>query len=111
MKTEVVNGVLVMIPEMKQIDVNNSVSFNDDLQNAIKEGEKVILDLRNIQFMDSTGLGVIVSSLRRVSESKGEMILCGTEQAVKVLFDMVRISSIARVYRDRDQALKSLSEG
>ncbi|MDC7239042.1 MAG: STAS domain-containing protein [Spirochaetales bacterium] len=109
MKSEVEKGVMVLTPEMKQIDVNNSVSFNDDLKSSVKSGEKYVLDLRNIHFMDSTGLGVIVSALRKASESKGEMVLCGTEQAVKVLFDMVRISSIARIFADRDQAVGALN--
>jgi len=107
MKIEEEKNIAVITPEMHQIDVNNSPRFREELERELEGRGKVILDLGNINFMDSTALGIIVSALRTMNGKKGRMALCGATPAVKVLFDMVRMSQIARIYGSREEAIGS----
>ncbi len=109
MKLEEKQDVAILVPELRQIDVNNSPRFSSDLEAFLADRNKVVLDLANVNFMDSTGLGIIVSALRTINEKKGRMVLCQAMPAVKVLFDMVRLSQIASIYTTRDEAVEALS--
>jgi len=101
--------ICTIIPEMKQIDVNNSPQFSRELKEIVKSGNKLfILDLQNIAFMDSSGLGAIVSILRDLNESGSKLALCSAAPAVEVLFSMVRLSQIADIYKTKDDALLHL---
>jgi len=101
--------ICTIIPEMKQIDVNNSSQFSRDLKEIIKnENKTFILDLQNIAFIDSSGLGAIVSILRELNESGRKLVLCDAAPAVEVLFNMVRLSQIADICKSRDDALLKL---
>ncbi len=108
MKVEEVNGITVIVPELRQIDMNNSPKFRKDLEECLKDRTRVILNLGNVNFMDSTGLGIIVAALRNMNQIKGRMILCEASKAVKVLFEMVRLSHITNVYKDLDEALEAM---
>ena len=105
MQVENRSGIKILIPELKQIDVNNSPSFSGELEKQLVGEERVILDLSYVQFMDSTGLGCIISALRKMNESKGHLVLCQASHAVALLFEMVRLSQIAQICKDRDEAL------
>ncbi|MDC7221175.1 MAG: STAS domain-containing protein [Spirochaetales bacterium] len=109
MKSIEKNSIPILIPELKQIDVNNSPRFREELDAQLANRDKVILDLGNVHFMDSTGLGIIVSALRTMNEKKGALAICSITPAVKVLFDMVRMSQIASLYASREEALTALS--
>jgi len=109
MKVEEEKGVTVLIPELRQVDVNNSPLFRENLEKLMEGRMSVILDLSHIGFMDSTALGIIVSALRTMNGKKGRMALCCATPAVKVLFDMVRMSQIASIYQNREEAIGALS--
>jgi len=109
MTVDVNDKVCIVTPEMKQIDVNNSQIFSKDLKDIILRNKAAfILDLQNIGFIDSSGLGAIVSVLRDLNGLGGKMVLCNAAPAVEVLFKMVRLSQIAEIYKTKDDALFSL---
>ena len=108
MFVENTSGIKIIVPETKQIDVNNSALFSSELEEQLNGEEKVIMDLGNIQFMDSTGLGSIISALRKMNESRGRLVLCNPNHAVSLLFDMVRLSQIATICQNREDALNML---
>ncbi len=109
MFVENTSGIKIIVPEVKQIDVNNSALFSSELEEQLDGEEKVVMDLTNIQFMDSTGLGCIISALRKMNESRGRLVLCSPNHAVSLLFDMVRLSQIASICKDREEALNLLT--
>jgi anti-sigma B factor antagonist len=108
MQTEKINDIKIITPIGKQIDIMNSDDFGTSLAAEIRDSKKCILDLRNIMFLDSSALGKIVSALRTVNESGGTLVICGMAEAVALLFKMVRISQIATLASDRDEALSLL---
>ena len=111
MQIEIENQICTITPVMKQIDVNNSQQFSSDLKETLKKcsGMIVILNLQNITFMDSSGLGVIVSVLRTLNELKQKIVLCEATPAVDVLFKMVRLSQIAEIYDTKENALMNIN--
>ena len=99
------NGdISILTPDYKQVDVTNAREFGEELSNLIQPTQKYILNLQKIAFLDSSGLGKIISALRKASENNSSLALCSANQAVRVLFDMVRLSQIAKIFDDGAQA-------
>jgi anti-sigma B factor antagonist len=79
-----------------EVDVHTSPSFKNELVGAIDGGCKhIVVDLEGVDFIDSSGLGALVSGLRRVKELDGWVrIVCRREQILKVF----KITGLDRVF-------------
>lgn len=79
-----------------EVDVYTSTSFKERLVNVIDDGcVKVVIDLEGVEFIDSSGLGVLVSGLRRVKEGGGYLRLVCTRDPILKIF---RITGLDRVF-------------
>lgn len=110
MKTQILEDVCVVLPGYHQVDSSNALSFGEELGEAISECKISILDLEEVEFIDSSGLGKIVSTLRNAREKQQSILICNPRPAVNVLFEMVRLSQIAEIYDTREEALQSLKK-
>lgn len=74
----------------------------------IAKGGRVIFDLSELEFVDSSGLGGLLSCLRRLTHFGGEMSICSLTKPVRVLFELVRMHRVFEICNDRAEALRSL---
>ncbi|TYR82527.1 anti-sigma F factor antagonist [Priestia megaterium] len=68
----------------------------------------LILNLENLSFMDSSGLGVILGRYKQVRNSGGEMVVCAVSPAIERLFDMSGLFKIIRFEPSEQNALQKL---
>ncbi|HZG72860.1 MAG TPA: anti-sigma F factor antagonist [Chondromyces sp.] len=68
----------------------------------------IVLNLEQLSFMDSSGLGVILGRYKHIKQRQGEMIVCAISPAVKRLFDMSGLFKIIRLETSEEHALKGL---
>lgn len=116
MRTEKLDDVMVITPKGGHLDASNREEFRVSLEAAAADAasagiHRLILDLMNVRFVDSSGLGVIMAALRRIREEGGDMVACNIMKPVKVLFDLVRLDRVMSVYGDRASAVASYSSG
>ncbi len=78
--------------------------------NAIEKHEirHILLNLENLSFMDSSGLGVILGRYKQIKQLHGEMVVCAISPAVQRLFDMSGLFKIIRLEPTEEFALQSL---
>jgi anti-sigma B factor antagonist len=69
---------------------------------------RVVLDLGGVDFIDSTGLGVIVGMVKRLRTHGGELSLIRGEDRVTKVFDITRVSDILPLHESLDEALAAL---
>jgi anti-sigma B factor antagonist len=67
----------------------------------------VILDLGRLRFIDSSGLGAMLSCLRQLNAAGGDLKLCGMSKAVRAVFELVRMHKIFDIYGTREQAVSA----
>lgn len=93
--TSDVNGSTV-VKLQGEIDVYTAPRLRDCLIRLVGEGHrKVVLDLQDVEFLDSTGLGVMVGGLKRLRAHGGGMtIVCDRDPTLKVF----EISGLSRVF-------------
>lgn len=78
----------------------------------IPEGEKpkVILNLDKVSMMDSSGLGVLVSSYTSVQKREGRLVLAGLGRGLQNLIAITKLTRVFDMYANEEEALKSFEQ-
>ncbi len=104
----------ILIPEKRvlvlavegTLDISTAAHFKELLFQSIGQGARqVIVDLTKMSSLDSTGLGVLVSGVKRAA--KGSCCLVCPDEAVTAIFAMVGIDRLVTVFASRRAALAS----
>lgn len=93
-----------------ELDHHEAEQFKTEWQTMIKETktEHVIMNLEQLTFMDSSGLGVILGRYKEIKQRKGEMVVCSISPAVKRLFELSGLFKIIRLEENESFALLRL---
>jgi anti-anti-sigma factor len=95
-----------------EIDDYGASVLKTQLNNLIDEGHfRIALNFKDVDFIDTTCLGVLCSALSRVGGKKGEIELFGLKPNVRKLFDVTRLCQIFKIYDTEAEALSALSGG
>ena len=107
---EKVNGIAIVELPGDILDASNVKEFKRDITSIIEHENKVIFDMHHLQFVDSSGLGSILSCLRSLNAKGGDLKLCSMSKSVRVLFELVRMHRIFDIYNTREEALPSFGD-
>ena len=81
-----------------EVDVYTAPQLRDRLYNVLADGaEAVILDLAGMSFIDSTGLGVIVGTLKRLRESGGDLTLRAPTRSTRKVLEITGLNRIIEI--------------
>lgn len=105
--TENVGDVTILRLPCEQLDASNAKEFKRDVAPLLDACAKVVLDLGELRFIDSSGLGAILSCLRQLNAKGGELKLCALGKPVRALFELVRMHKIFEIHGTREEALKA----
>jgi len=102
-----VDGVAVAAMPVDELDASNAGEFKRDMQTVLKSNTKLVLDLSRLRFVDSSGLGAMLSCLRQLSAQGGDLKLCAMSKPVRALFELVRMHRIFDIYGTKEEALQA----
>lgn len=105
--TEQINDVVIAKLRGKALDASNSREFKAAATPLLVLKVKLVLNLEDIDFIDSTGLGALVSCLREAHSSEGEIKLCGLTKRVRALFELVRMHRVFEIFNNPLEATNS----
>lgn len=75
--------------------------FSIAIQTALDHGARIFLiDLQEVTFMDSTGLGVLITGRKTVQSTGGQMYLCSPNDQIKILFDLTSMDELFQIFAD-----------
>lgn len=96
-----------------ELDMSNAMSFKDEIKNKyLQQGRvNIILDLSQVNYMDSTALGVLISLQRSCRMNGGALVLCGLESNLKRIFKMTSLDSVFLIRETVEESLKLFLEG
>jgi anti-sigma B factor antagonist len=110
--TETVDGVSVFAV-IGELDLETSPQLRHSLQSAIEEGASgLLVDLTDCEFIDSTGLAVLVAAWRAMDEDNGSrkgLILCCPDEQVGRLLKLTGLDQTIEILPRRDEAIKALT--
>jgi anti-sigma B factor antagonist len=78
-----------------EIDVATSPTLRDELYTVIDGGSTaLVVDLSGLGFIDSSGLGVLVGSLKHMRERDGQLVIAGLEQPARRVFEITGLTEL-----------------
>jgi anti-anti-sigma factor len=100
--------VLVEVVSILRATMQEAEEFKQILLKDIELGwRKIVVDLSECEFIDSTFLGALVVSLKRVTGLGGDLKLVGFQPAVNMMFQLTRMYRVFETFPTRDEAVKS----
>jgi anti-sigma B factor antagonist len=104
------NNVFIVTVLDERLDASIAYDFKEKMEGYIAGGERfIVLKLACVDFIDSSGLGAIVSSLK-VLGGDGDIVICGAGEAVMRVFKLSRMNKVFRMCESEDDAIGVLSE-
>jgi anti-sigma B factor antagonist len=108
LKTEPNGAVMVVVVREERLDAHNSNELKIEMNRLFEGGTKdLLVDLKEVRFIDSSGLGVLVSGFKNASTHQGSIKLCGLQTQVKSMFELTRLHRVFDIYQTVDEALES----
>lgn len=90
-----------------EIDLHNSPDLRGHLMRLIEQTKpkKLILNLRDVPYMDSSAIAVLVESLQKLRKDKGGVYLTDLQPRVKGLLEIARLETIFNIRADESDAI------
>ena len=102
--SETIGGVAVIRLEGESLDALAAPEFRRAVGERVAGG-KVLLDLEELRFVDSSGLGAVLACLRQLNACDGELKLCNMRKEVRATFELVRMHRLIDIHESREAAL------
>ncbi|WP_281886743.1 anti-sigma F factor antagonist [Paenibacillus sp. YYML68] len=93
-----------------ELDHHTAESVKAQMEDAIVRGHSthIVLSLRDLTFMDSSGLGVILGRYKQITGRGGKMVVCDVNPSVYRLFEMSGLFKILSIQASESEAIQSL---
>ena len=97
---------LNVLPLEGEIDLHVSPGIADSLrQMSAKKPKRLIVDLTNVTYVDSSGLAVLIEGMQNAQEYNGQFALVGLQETVHAIFEMARLDQVFQIFPTVDAAL------
>jgi anti-anti-sigma factor len=105
------NDIFIVDVNIPRTSIYLANDFKELIFNAIENGEKhIIVDFSKCEFIDSTFLGVLVVSYKKLIPIGGNIHLVINNQNIMANLDMTRMTKIFKVYSTFEEASNSFSQ-
>ena len=101
------NASIVSFPGT-HLDASNVKAFRDAMQPVTEAADIVLLDMSKLAFVDSSGLGALLSCLRAMNTKGGQLRLFAMTRPVQGLFELVRMHRIFSIYNSEAEAMEDV---
>jgi len=92
--TSTSNGWTVLSVQTETLDSSNVAKFKTSLVPHLTRGARLILDLSEVEFMDSSALGALLTTMRSLESTGGAIRLVSLTPPVRTLFGLVRLHRV-----------------
>ena len=104
-----------MAPVVKIIQPNGlfdgtkGTECRQEIINLVENGTDIVLiDFQDVTFMDSSGLGAIVLSLKTVRASGGKLFICSINDQIRMLFELTSMDRVFQIFANREEFNKEM---
>jgi anti-sigma B factor antagonist len=101
-----VEGEVAILSLEGRLDLSSASLLKESSKEILNgSSKKMILNMTKVDFINSSGLGALVSVLKEVRNNRGMMRLTNLAPYVKEIFDITQLSNIFEIYSDEKKAL------
>lgn len=89
-----------------EVDVYTAPRLRERLVELVSQGKhQIVVDLEGVDFLDSTGLGVLVGGLKRLRSHDGDLTLVCTQQRILKVFEITGLTKVFAIHDSVDDAV------
>ena len=104
------DGIVILEPKGKILGGPDATTLKDQLQSLIDSGKtKVIIDLAEVDYMKSTGLGILISTLTTLKRAQGELKLANVTDKIQSLLTITKLVTVFDDFESVDEAVAAFS--
>ena len=93
-----------------RVDANVAMGLRAELMERIESGNtKLVLELSDVGFIDSTGLSVLITALKQASAAGGEVVLANATANVRSIIEVTGLHRVFRMFDDEQAALQAIA--
>lgn len=101
---------VIITVEEERMDAHNSGNLKERMLQLFDEGKcQLVIDLTTVRFIDSSGLGALVSGFKNASARDGSLKLCCLQPQVRSMFELTRLHRVFEIFTTLEEALVSES--
>lgn len=101
------NGEVTLVEVEGQLIVGNRQELKQQVLDRLDKGDrKFVIDFANTGYIDSSGLGVLVSLSKKIREQGGELRLSSLNEDLRTLFELTKLDTLFRIADSKDKALE-----
>jgi len=102
------NEAILIFDIKGELDAKAAPELKDRIMEKINQGfHRVLVNLSDITYLDSAGLGVLVSGLKIATRQNGDLRMWGLQEEVKNIFQLTRLNKVFQIFDTEEQALAS----
>jgi anti-sigma B factor antagonist len=101
------NGEVTLVEVEGQLIVGNRQELKQQVLEQLESGDrKFVIDFAKTGYIDSSGLGVLVSLSKKIREQGGELRLSSLNEDLRTLFELTKLDTLFRIADSKEQALE-----
>lgn len=103
-----VNKSIPVLDIVGEVDLYNTKDIKDTIDNMIKQGKyQIVLNLLQVPFMDSSGIGTLVTGMYRLKKYHGNLKIINTVGSVAKVFKMTGMDAHLEIFDNEEDAVVS----
>jgi anti-sigma B factor antagonist len=104
------NATIVTFTDEKILEEKDVQALQGSIMSVIEQAERIslILDFRNVRFLSSAVLGLLIRVSKKVYEHDGQLRLCNINPKIYEIFKITRLTKIFDIYQDIESAVEGL---
>ena len=104
----VTSGPVTIVAPKGDLDMAVADRMKRTLTDLVDKGQRrLVLDLAAVQYLDSSGLGAFVASMKHARSAGGDIKLCALHTDVRSIFEMTRLIKVVEAFGTRAEAVAS----
>ncbi|ACM21383.1 anti-anti-sigma factor [Geotalea daltonii FRC-32] len=108
LRTELKNDIVIIYVNEERLDAHNSGELKVEVQKLFEQGRKnMLIDLKDVRFIDSSGLGALVSGFKNAISHQGNLKLSTLQSQVKSMFELTRLHRVFEIFPSTAEALEN----
>ena len=102
------NGVIILEPKGKIMGGPDASLLHDKLYEFLDSDQRrIVIDLAGVEWMNSTGLGILISSLTTLRNNSGELKLANVTEKIQSLLVITKLVTVFEAYDSVDEAVNA----
>ena len=101
--------VIQVVQYPDSLDISRNTQFTREIEHLVEAGVNIVLlDLKNVTFITSSGLMVLVLAFKAVQRAGGKLFICSINEQVRILFELTGLDQVFETFANLEEFNKTV---